>query len=1075
MRQFRKLAAQKRAAAAASVAPAPTVAGRALGNVPEEEAGFLDSVDPFSLDEAVGQPVVEQPAVEQPAGESPVDPAPAVPVVGQDLSLQQLFEQAPEAIQALGIEGIETDAALGTAVANALAAGNKDALLQAGLSKEQAAQVFNTAKVFQIGLENQSHQVSLDGQTTIRDGVGRDEVVISGVADFGKLDRSRDGDDLVLGQGADSIRIAGFYDEANDSVERIRLGDASSGDHDDTTIYREELLVDERPILDQDYTLEDQQKKGPRYNPRTGRGRRKKELKEAAANLSEGDLSGLSIDQLTKISKSKRTTRKVRGIIPVVDDPIDNLLDNDQRAELNRLLVKHGALVEKEKRQFRGRKKIVQEKGTIADQEAFQAEIKQFALAAKRKTERGKAMQAYAESSLDDSKTLIFGTENRKNKQLNRGFDKVTKKGETTEDFGDGRGAEALAKADRAQQELASFNELSDADKGKRLNYFAKKGQKKSTFGKVLGAIGAVASFFPGVGTLVGAVANGLSAVASGGSLLDGVKAGFGSFLSGGGFGGGLLTKLAGTALQGGFDAKNLALGAVGGLVGQTDFGKTLGAAGIGIGPSGINIGAGPANIGIGLDGDVRAGLSVNENFSVNFAEDQGLGLGLGVGGNQFSAFSNGDFSASRGLGDLGRPGSSTQLSLSGNLNSGALGLSANQVVGAPGMDASGLISPASVNQAALDLRTGGLTGSTTAMVSGDLLAANAGLLAERFGTSAAAPAGPASATPASSTSSPAAQAASPVTASSPEVGAGEPIFVDPVAVATPAEATATAADTVTTPSVAPASSESAQPVTSAVATPSSSVASTTETSPERDGFGLDDVAEVARQGKEISGLASDAISQTEALVKAGGTVVDVAQGGLGRGALGVAETIAQGEGVELEPTTARGRVASSRPMAALGKAGTVAGAAGNVATLADGEFALDDVAATAELAKLAPSTLKKLGMRVIPGANGLVAVVDTTKAADAIQAAIAGEGSVTDAIFATITAGGSIAGATNIPILSQIGTGVAVASEFTQGLVSSGGNLVDGARNLYDTASSGLSSLLTPTSGGRRGRNRSR
>ncbi len=85
-------------------------------------------------------------------------------------------------------------------------------------------------------------------------------------------------------------------------------------------------------------------------------------------------------------------------------------------------------------------------------------------------------------------------------------------------------------------------------------------------------------------------------------------------------------------------------------------------------------------------------------------------------------------------------------------------------------------------------------------------------------------------------------------------------------------------------------------------------------------------------------------------------------------------------------------------------------------------------------VAKTAARVAGKVASRFVPGLNAAVAVADSAAAVRDIAAAAKGEGSVGKAAVSGIRAVGSIAAATNIPVVSQIGAGVSALADFAMG-----------------------------------------
>lgn len=233
---------------------------------------------------------------------------------------------------------------------------------------------------------------------------------------------------------------------------------------------------------------------------------------------------------------------------------------------------------------------------------------------------RDSGMHAWGESQSEDVRTLMFGASNRDSKEMKRGHRKILNRHyDARQDYGRGRGAESLAMADKALQDLSFFTSVDDARKEKHLKNIAKKGQKSSFLGKVLGIVGAVVSFF---NPIVGAVLTGVATIAQGGSILDGIKAGLGSYMAGGAFGGGAVERVAGTALSSDGDPAAIGLAAVGAAVQNTQLGDVLSENNIRIDGGGVNVGLGSTPLSFGLNSSLDVGAGVEfEGGSVDFSE----------------------------------------------------------------------------------------------------------------------------------------------------------------------------------------------------------------------------------------------------------------------------------------------------------------------------------------------------------------------------------------------------------------------------------------------------------------------
>ena len=109
---------------------------------------------------------------------------------------------------------------------------------------------------------------------------------------------------------------------------------------------------------------------------------------------------------------------------------------------------------------------------------------------------------------------------------------------------------------------------------------------------------------------------------------------------------------------------------------------------------------------------------------------------------------------------------------------------------------------------------------------------------------------------------------------------------------------------------------------------------------------------------------------------------------------------------------------------------GTASRAAGRAALEAGGKAA--SRAATTAAARAAAGPLAKAAGRFAPGANIAIAAMDTAAAYSAVRDPNA---STTKKVTSVITAVGSIAAATNIPVVSQAGAAVSAVSSFVGGL----------------------------------------
>jgi hypothetical protein len=110
--------------------------------------------------------------------------------------------------------------------------------------------------------------------------------------------------------------------------------------------------------------------------------------------------------------------------------------------------------------------------------------------------------------------------------------------------------------------------------------------------------------------------------------------------------------------------------------------------------------------------------------------------------------------------------------------------------------------------------------------------------------------------------------------------------------------------------------------------------------------------------------------------------------------------------------------------------AGTASRAAARAALETGGKAAAK--AATTAAAKAAAGPLARAAGRFAPGANIAIAAMDTAAAYSAVRDPNA---STTKKVTSVITAVGSIAAATNIPVVSQAGAAVSAVSSFVGGL----------------------------------------
>jgi hypothetical protein len=118
-----------------------------------------------------------------------------------------------------------------------------------------------------------------------------------------------------------------------------------------------------------------------------------------------------------------------------------------------------------------------------------------------------------------------------------------------------------------------------------------------------------------------------------------------------------------------------------------------------------------------------------------------------------------------------------------------------------------------------------------------------------------------------------------------------------------------------------------------------------------------------------------------------------------------------------------------------------VKGLTSSSATVKTGVEASTEVAAHATTeavvhvgAEVGAEVAGKAAGRFIPGVNDVIAVADTAVAAKSWSDLANHKGSMSKAIGNSVTALGSIAAATNIPIVSQIGAGVSVVSSLVTG-----------------------------------------
>jgi hypothetical protein len=97
--------------------------------------------------------------------------------------------------------------------------------------------------------------------------------------------------------------------------------------------------------------------------------------------------------------------------------------------------------------------------------------------------------------------------------------------------------------------------------------------------------------------------------------------------------------------------------------------------------------------------------------------------------------------------------------------------------------------------------------------------------------------------------------------------------------------------------------------------------------------------------------------------------------------------------------------------------------------------------------------TLAKLAGRFAPGLNVAMAGLDT---ATAIATWVNPKASIAAKVTSGITALGSIAAATNIPIVSQVGAAVSVASTVAGAVIDNFGTIVDGAKKVGSAIADG-------------------
>jgi len=165
-----------------------------------------------------------------------------LPVVGEDITLADALEDNPNVLGLMGLDAYAGRPEIAAAAATAMRRGDWKILQEAGLSEDEAKALFDTVEAVRIGVENSSHVVDFAEGTVVDDQVGRDEIVIPGVSSWDDLDQTREGDDLLLETADGSVRVVGYFDTSRRNVARIRLADAESDNHEDTTLYRDEML-----------------------------------------------------------------------------------------------------------------------------------------------------------------------------------------------------------------------------------------------------------------------------------------------------------------------------------------------------------------------------------------------------------------------------------------------------------------------------------------------------------------------------------------------------------------------------------------------------------------------------------------------------------------------------------------------------------------------------------------------------------------------------------------------------------------------------------------------------------------
>ncbi|HYI01310.1 hypothetical protein [Hyalangium sp.] len=129
--------------------------------------------------------------------------------------------------------------------------------------------------------------------------------------------------------------------------------------------------------------------------------------------------------------------------------------------------------------------------------------------------------------------------------------------------------------------------------------------------------------------------------------------------------------------------------------------------------------------------------------------------------------------------------------------------------------------------------------------------------------------------------------------------------------------------------------------------------------------------------------------------------------------------------------------------------AGDAAQAAAKGAKVADGAIdAAKGAEAALKVGAKGAGTAARLAGRFAPGLNIAMAGVDTAIAARTLSDPKA---SIASKVTSSITAAGSIAAATNIPIVSQVGAGISAVSSVTGLAIENAGKIKDGFKSLGD------------------------